>query len=204
MPNVKPVIFLSGPHGGGKTTLTKHLSEKSDLFIENDFDIDFTVNFPSMAVFSAFERCLVRLYHRFYIANHARQLAERNPGKFILTNRTIYDSEAYIKTYRDMDWISGEEFQTLKTLMGEFLPRPHAIVLNPPLKVIKARLQKRKDSATRTLRDKLFINEDTNEFIKRLHGHFVRYKEDKKIFYLEADGENEARQIIAWAGKIRN
>ena len=77
-----PPIFVSGPHGGGKSTLIKSLiSSKNNMFIENNFDIDFTTDFPSIANLSSFERSLIRLYHRFFIANYANVIAIKNPIK---------------------------------------------------------------------------------------------------------------------------
>ena len=44
-----PPVFISGPHGGGKSTLVEKLKSSANLFLENDFDIDFTIDFPSLA-----------------------------------------------------------------------------------------------------------------------------------------------------------
>lgn len=200
--SLKPPVFLSGIHGGGKSTLARQLVASSGMFMENDFDIDFTIDFPSIAELTSFERSLIRLYHRFFIANYAKTLAENNPGKCILTNRTIYDSEAYINVYRELGWITEEQFAKLDFLIKNFTERPHAIVLNPPLAVVKSRLDKRKNEATRTARDAIFVKEDTDAFLEPLHKYFERFKNDPNILYLEADGEEEIKKIILWVESI--
>ena len=58
------VIFFSGPHGGGKTTLINSLLKKCEYTVENDFDINFLEHFHSISIMDDFERCLLRLYHR--------------------------------------------------------------------------------------------------------------------------------------------
>lgn len=193
-------IFLSGPHGGGKSTLLDQLKKQMPaLFLENDFDIDFTVDFPSITSLSHFERSLIRLYHRFFIAHYANSLAEKHQDKFILTNRTIYDSESYINVYRKLNWISEAEFQKLDFIIKNFSMRPSAILLNPPLSIIKERLEKRRVEATRTNRDTIFESEDSDVFLENLHDYFEKFKSDKNILYIEDNGEAEIKKIVNWA-----
>lgn len=191
-------IFISGPHGGGKSTLINKLKNSADLFLENDFDIDFTIDFPSISSLSHFERSLIRLYHRFFIANYAQGLAKAHLDKAILTNRTVYDSEAYINVYRELKWISEDQFQKLDFVIKNFTYRPCAIILNPPLEIIKSRLAKRRDEATRTNRDKIFESEDSDLFLERLHDYFETLKRQGNLIYIEDNGEEEIQKIITW------
>lgn len=195
-------IFISGPHGGGKSTLLDQLQKGRDLFLENDFDIDFTVDFPSIIFLSHFERSLIRLYHRFFIANHAHSLAKAHPAKIILTNRTVYDSEAYINAYREFKWISEDQFQKLDFVIKNFTHRPCAIILNPSIEVIKNRLAKRRGEATRTKRDKIFEAEDSDLFLESLYGYFEKLKGKGNILYIEDNGEAEIEKIIAWTKDV--
>lgn len=198
-----PPIFISGPHGGGKSTLIEKLKERANLFLENDFDIDFTIDFPSISFLSHFERSLMRLYHRFFITNHAQRLAKENPEKVILTNRTIYDSEAYINAYHELKWISEDQFQKLNFVVKNFTFRPYAIILNPPLEVIKNRLGKRRDEATRTNRDKIFKNEDSDIFLENLHSYFKTFRGKDNVIYIEDNEEVAIQEIIAWVKNIK-
>lgn len=199
--NYQP-IFLSGPHGGGKTTLINKLKE-SNLFIENDFDIDFTIDFPSIASLSHFERSLVRIYHRFYLNNYAEKLVVQNPEKIVLTNRTVYDSESYINVYNSLGWITPHQFEKLNHVLQNFSIQPYAIVLNPPFETILQRLQSRRDQAIRTNRDKIFQNEDSDEFLLHLRDYFEKFKNNEQVLYLEDNSDAEIAKIINWVQTLR-
>lgn len=203
MNHIYPPIFISGPHGGGKSTLINKLRNASNLFLENDFDIDFTTNFPSISSLSHFERSLLRIYHRFFIVNYAQKLAKENPGKVILANRTVYDSEAYINAYHELKWISEDQFQKLNFVISNFTFRPHAIILNPPLEVIKNRLDKRRDEATRTNRDKIFKNEDSDEFLENLYNYFTKFENKNKFVCIKDNDEAAIQKIVAWVKAIK-
>ena len=45
---MKP-IFIAGPHGSGKTTLISKLIVKSDRFIKDDYEIDFSNDMETLS-----------------------------------------------------------------------------------------------------------------------------------------------------------
>lgn len=66
--DVMNVVFISGPHGCGKTAFMEALLEKSEVYIKDSFFLDFVNDLPAISHMSIFEKCLLRLYHRFYTA----------------------------------------------------------------------------------------------------------------------------------------
>ena len=190
--------LISGPHGGGKSTLTQRLAAMDRRCVENDFDIDFTVDFPHIASLSPFERCLIRLYHRIFIASYADTFAAKHPDACVVTNRTMYDSEAYIHVYRDVGLITTEEFRKLDLVLRNVQMRPYAVVLNPPVAVILQHLGKRRTQGTRSVRDAVFVKEDSESFVTLLHAYFERFKTDDHVLYLEDDSDVSLQRIIRW------
>jgi len=87
---MKQVIFFSGPHGSGKTTLIEKLISRHDKFQENKYDIDFLKDYPSIKSMNNFERCLIRLYHRYYVQNYSWKEVEKNKdSKITVVSRSI-------------------------------------------------------------------------------------------------------------------
>ncbi|MFD1956887.1 AAA family ATPase [Paenibacillus thailandensis] len=177
-------IFVSGPHGSGKTTLINKLKAKHDIFFENDFDIDFLTEFPNIKKLSNFERCLIRLYHRIYLTSHANSLAAGNPEKVIITSRGIYDSAAYIHTYKKLNWFSSENSEKLNFIVNNSGFNPYTIVLNPPPEVVTERLEGRRSQGTRKERDEVFISEDSKEFVESICEYFRSLKNNDNVLYL--------------------
>lgn len=197
-------IFVSGSHGSGKTTLINKLLKKYNVFMDNDFDLDFSIEFSGLKQLSDFERCLIRLYHRIYLTTHSYEMAETNPDKVIITSRGIYDSEAYINTYSRGDWISKNQKDKLDFILNNRILQPYTIILNPPFEVIKERLTNRINQHTRALRDDLFKREDTDEFLKVMNVYFEGYKGKENVLYIEDNSDAEIEKIMVWIESINN
>lgn len=97
---MKP-IFIAGPHGSGKTTLISKLIVKSDRFIKDDYEIDFSNDMETLSSMTIFEKCLIRLYHRFYTAELAIKKCgmSKENDKILVVDRSIYDSLVYIEAF---------------------------------------------------------------------------------------------------------
>ncbi len=195
---MKSTIFISGSHGSGKSTLLNKLLSSHEFFFENTFNIDFLTEFPSMKTMTHFERCLVRLYHRIYCTNYVQQLTMKYPEKVLVTSRGIYDSLAYIKSYKEFDWISNEEFLKLNFIINYSGYLPYTIILNPPFETIKSRLNKRRAIGSRRLRDEVFNHEDSDEFIISMCNSFASLADLNNVLYLEDNGEKEIEMILKW------
>lgn len=195
---MKSTIFISGPHGAGKTTLINKLLSNHKLFLENTFNVDFLTEVPNIRTMTHFERCLFRLYHRIYCTNYAQQLAADYPKSVLLTSRGIYDSLAYVKSYKEFNWLSDEEFSKLNFIMDNSGYLPNTIVLNPLFETVKARLDQRRVVGSRKLRDQIFSFEDSDKFIKSLCKSFAFLADLKNVLYLEDNEDKDLEKILDW------
>src|SRR3989344_2737882 len=195
----RKVIFISGPHGSGKSTLLKNIIEKyPELIIENDIDINFAEQIPSINNLSNFQRSLIRLVYRKFRELYAFKMSGLYGGKIILTDRSIYDSLAYINTYRKLKWISEREYSKLISMFKDLDNLPKTIILNPSVEVIKKRLNKRRNIGNRRTRDVLFKKEDSDLFIELLHNEFEKLKGKLGILYIEDNSDLEIEKILNW------
>jgi len=199
---MKSTIFVSGPHGSGKTTLINQLLKEHSIFQENNFEIDFTQEFPSIKTMTFFERCLLRLYHRLYVGRYSGELSLKNPDNIIITSRSIYDSAAYIKSYREMNWLTDEQTDKMNFIIQHSDHAPYTIILNPTFRTIKSRLEKRRNIGIRKTRDEVFSYEDSDVFIQSMHESFSGFRDLKNTLYIEDNGKKEIDVILDWVKQI--
>nr|ASK43492.1 hypothetical protein [Agrobacterium radiobacter]ASK46428.1 hypothetical protein [Agrobacterium fabrum]QEG98043.1 hypothetical protein AgrTiT37_00080 [Agrobacterium tumefaciens]BAA87682.1 tiorf57 [Agrobacterium tumefaciens] len=130
-------IYISGPHGTGKTTLHRQLIGQTDMLNLRRGFREILANEPYVRVFlSASLHCNDLLAHRL--------LCSERSG---LGDRCIIDSIAYLQAFRTLDWISSTAYETLKsTIFGAMSlvrwPR-HVIVLNPTVAVAVSNVRER-------------------------------------------------------------
>ncbi len=192
-------VFFSGPHGSGKTTLINKLVEKYECFSENDFDVNFLEQFSTIKIMNDFERCLLRLYHRIFIQSYASEKSNKKEEHMVtLVSRSIYDSFAYIETYREIGKFTFKELEVLLNVEEGIGDYPLTVILNPSPGIIMERLLKRRKTGARSERDKLFCKEDTYEFVCSLHDKFERYRDKDGVLYIEDNDESAMEQIYNW------
>ncbi len=195
---MKSVIFVSGPHGSGKSTLIESLTERFDFIDKNTFDINFIKEFPNFASLTNFERCLLRLYHREHIARFLTEHHSSKLKRVLLVDRGIYDSEAYIYANLKMGWITRSQYDILTELYNQIHICPDALILNPDPQEILHRLNNRIQTGNRRDRDRIFQSEDTELFINYLHEGFSQYQGRKYVLYLEDNGKSEINIFLEW------
>lgn len=119
---MKP-IFIAGPHGSGKTTLISKLIVKSDRFIKDDYEIDFSNDMETLSSMTIFEKCLIRLYHRFYTAELAIKKCgmSKENDKILVVDRSIYDSLVYIEVEYKLGELSDEQYHKLREIVDNSL-----------------------------------------------------------------------------------
>lgn len=197
------VIFISGPHGSGKTTLLEKLKEKYGFIEKEKYQIDFLKEYPSIPYMNMFERCSLRLYHRFYVGEITMEIAATEE-KIFLVDRGIYDSLAYSNVEYLVNEIDDEQYELLMQMGNNCLEmlKPNTIILNPPVETIVNRLDCRRASGICHERDVLCAREDTLDYVSKLHEEFEKYKFDKNVLYI-TDNDNEAeKEIIKWINSL--
>ena len=202
---MKKAIFFSGPHGSGKTTLIKRLIEETHsgiCFRENVLDINFLSEFPSIKLMNDFERCLLRFYHRSFVANYVlSDFPVMQKNTCTLVSRSIYDSYAYIDVYQKLGRFATNEQKILSDVLDGNSITPYTVILNPPIDIIMQRLKKRSDMHERDDRKQVFSNEDSLEFVTALHNSFEKMKNYDNVLYIENNEMKDISRIIGWVLK---
>lgn len=186
---VNNLVFLSGPHGAGKTTLSRRLEEVlPDILVPKLRTV--TPKFHT----SVSERQALKLCQKAIENYEALEVAKAQPEKIVLGNRCIYDGYAYGSAFAYLGWVSEEEYKHLVRFSKFVFPRevcePYAIVLNPPFELVRQRLENRWKSEERKWR------EENLEYGRAACKAYEPFKSHPKVIYLE-DNEN-IEALINW------
>ena len=136
------VVFLSGVHGTGKSTLK-----------ENLLKLPYIINYDKCEM-TSFDQIFERQIRRIakYRIDYERicKLALENPHKIILTDRCILDAYAYLKAFYDLQWLEAEDYNDCLSMIESLFPNSkmfpkHILMLNPPLDKIKEWINKRQN-----------------------------------------------------------
>jgi hypothetical protein len=140
-------VYISGPHGAGKSTLQQALIARSGLpgLPRTRLGIDLAA--PHLRVMtSAVHYCGDLIRHR--------ALATGGIG-----DRCIVDTLCYLGAFRKLDWIDGGTFTVLETaivdLLGEIGWPERVILINPEPAFLAANLTRRSDEPARWRQDSL-------------------------------------------------
>lgn len=200
-------IFISGPHGSGKTTLLNKLINGSDCFENLDFQIDFLKEFETIANQTIFEKCLTRLYHRFYTGELAIQYCKEHAAsdkKFLLVDRSIYDSYAYVEVERQLGKLNDYQYNTLVEICKNSLKmiNPRTIILNPKGEVTMERLDIRRQSGVRSQRDILCKREDNIDYVSRISTAFKEYAKTENVLEIYDNDDDTILKIKDWLANV--
>lgn len=194
---MKP-IFIAGPHGSGKTTLISKLIVKSDRFIKDDYEIDFSNDMETLSSMTIFEKCLIRLYHRFYTAELAIKKCgmSKENDKILVVDRSIYDSLVYIEVEYKLGELSDEQYHKLREIVDNSLAmiEPYTVVLNPNPEEIVRRLEIRRATGTRKKRDQMCAREDNVDYVGKMNDEFIK-------IYSNKNGE-QVKRVHFWNNYI--
>ncbi|MFI5719898.1 hypothetical protein [Nocardia sp. NPDC051750] len=192
---MKESVCISGPHGGGKSYLIDALVNDSNLFRKTTFEIDFLSQFTSFSSLRDWERSLIRLYHRIFMASLT---VDREPGRCVLISRGPLDSEAYIEAYYRLGWIEDPEYKVLRSIVDVIPAQPPTILLLPDLALNRRRLDGRRSQGVRAMRDTVFSREDAPEFLIALHAAFQDMSDRSNVLTISDNQDAELDAALEW------
>lgn len=183
------LVFISGPHGAGKTTLVERLQKEYGRIIIPELKTT-TPKFHT----NPSDRQKLKLSQKAIESFEALETAQKHPENIIIGNRCRYDCDAYSLAFYKLGWITKEDHERLLQI-GKFiytaeLYSPLAIVLNPSFEVVKERLQGRWKNEEKKW------NEDDMDYCQAACSAYEQFERNLKILYLR-DSDN-IEQIIEW------
>ena len=148
---LKNLVFVSGPHGSGKSTLIKNLVERIPNAVspvlktrtpqfywggdEKVVDVDF------------FHRQALKYAQRSIENYEYLMFAKKEQKRLIIGDRCIYDAHAYRQAGIKLKWLTPEqdaEIENKLQILNKLeLLNPYCIILNPGFEICKEHLEKR-------------------------------------------------------------
>lgn len=180
------LIYFSGPHGSGKTTLMNELSKETEQFwIPKLYSRN--IKFHTAPVY----RQLLKIMGRALENYEYLDLAKTNPEKIVLANRCIYDVISYNESFFNRGWISQRDY-ILHSLYAydmfrDYNKEPYAIVLNPGFDVVSRHLKHRWQESGKKWQ------EQDMEYARLTCDAYERWKGNKRIYYIDKEIDLESR-----------
>jgi len=145
------LVFVSGPQGGGKSTLIKHLVEGIPYLISPELKTRSPQFYwggdEKVLEDNFFHRQSLKYAQRAFENYEYLVAAKKDPNKLIIGDRCMVDSKAYRTAGVKLGWISKKEDEEieerLRILNLDELLDPQCIILNPGFEVCKRNLEKR-------------------------------------------------------------
>ncbi|SFO28739.1 Thymidylate kinase [Pseudobutyrivibrio sp. UC1225] len=197
-------IFIAGPHGSGKTTLISEMVKQSTKYIKDDFSIDFTNEMDTLPEMTIFEKCLIRLYHRFYTAERAiKKSSDKNDERVLIVDRSLYDSLVYVEVEYKLGELNDWQYNKLKDIIltGLEMIKPYTVILNPDAEEVVNRLEDRRKKGTRKKRDVLCAREDNTTYIGMMNDEFEKLSANDKVLQIRNNGPDDIKMIEEWLGQ---
>jgi deoxyadenosine/deoxycytidine kinase len=135
------VVYVSGTHGSGKSTLIAKLANtEPGRFLKFD-------RIPIPKGEGVLERELIRASRHYLQTFHEEQQAHAHPGSIVLGDRCIIDNWGYMNAFLRLGWVTLAEHAQFRQLYDVLFPRerrPQSIVfLDPPPDVAISNIRKR-------------------------------------------------------------
>lgn len=189
------VVYVSGPHGAGKSTVFKGLASTGVVVSEQNvhFSLDEIVDRQLWRIFIHF------LEHRINL-----QKALEYPKDIVIGDRCILDDEAYHEAFHRLGWISDNEYRAFEYLIGwlHFFFRTPApkqfIIIIPPFEWNQERIKARWQQGERKWREANW------KYLREVRGVFegLTYKHNSLVLR-ETDEDLRLAQVRGWIERLR-
>ncbi len=206
---LKNLVFVSGPHGSGKSTLITNLVEgipnaispalrtRSPQFYWGGDEEVLEMNF--------FHRQALKYAQRAFENYEYLAVAKREPDKLVIGDRCIYDAHAYREAGIKLGWLTEEQDlkieRDLKILNPLELLEPHCIILNPGFEVCRKHLERRwKETGW------VKFMETDLKYLRTVCESFEAFKDKEEFFYigdeLDYSRESQLNGLRNWVDSI--
>jgi len=187
------IIYFSGPHGAGKSSLIRGICNYSPEFVA----------YPDRLMFAHVDEPYLRQKSKIakIFQEYCDQLnfEEENKGKIVLGDRCIYDCLIYAKAYERLGWITKEQNISIKDISEKFFDcfPSHLVVLNPPLECLVEHIKQRWKKGKKKWREENF------QYLKTVYEKFEKlpdYFSGKNLLYIndKLKVEQEIDKVVDW------
>lgn len=170
------LVFITGPQGGGKTTLVNLLRGPVILIPELKTKTISLNTEPTLRL--SLKICQRALENFEYLT-----IAQTNPNKTVIGNRCIYDQDAFNEVYVRRGWFPREKKEHYNAVARMFYPQelhnPRAIVLNPGFEVVWRHLNQRWQTEEKKW------NEDDQEYIRIACEVYEPPRDNPRVLYID-------------------
>lgn len=194
------LVYISGPHGSGKSTLKQLLEKQApDILSYNRLEHMIKLDDP-------FERQLLRITKYRLDFERQKNMANSNPDKLILCDRCIHDGIVYTLSFMEIGWLSVEHtaliiVQVLNAMFGaKDMPR-NVILLQPTTEVTQQWIRKRQEVEGGKWRENDFSYLDIISECYKLY--FKSIKVENLLIVTETDQQKRLELCMEFISKIR-
>jgi len=195
------IIYFSGIHGSGKSTLINELTQKINT-------LKYTSPY-SITLEDTYIRAVWRITKSYLETCDHIELLKNNKEKIILADRCIYDNFSYMKGFLKMGWISNNNMKQFEDIVKATFDEDHKpkniIYLSPPKEFVINNILKRWENNPKKWREDNFeyLEKVMKEYDKLYSKDIYELNNSANILTITAtDIQSRKNQAINWIEKI--
>ncbi len=190
------VVYVSGTHGSGKSTLIGRLIGAEPTFFHKFERLDIPKCDETV------ERAKIRLVRYYLHTFYEDQQVKEHPCQVLLCDRSALDNLAYVAGFKKLGWVSPEQYDQYLCFFEYLFPperRPKNVVfVNPSLDTTIKHLKKRWESEPKKW------CEDNFEYLAAVREGFQELYVTYPGNVLDLQGEHLDERVEQCMGWIRS